>query len=90
MFLSVSARGPYLYIKQSLLKSLLCTHDSLFVCVPEKQCERRTCSCDEATQAAALTQREASGVDVHLGEPYVLERGGQGKGRLHGDVTQQV
>lgn len=37
-----------------------------------------------------LTQREASGVDVHLGEAQVFQRGGQGEGGLHGDVAQQV
>lgn len=40
--------------------------------------------------AEVLTQREASGVDVHLGEAQVLERGGQGECGLHGDVAQQV
>lgn len=37
-----------------------------------------------------LAQREASGVDVHLGETQVFERRGQGEGSLHGDVAQQV
>lgn len=39
---------------------------------------------------AHLAQGEASGVDVHLGEAQVFERGGQGESCLHGDVTQQV
>lgn len=39
---------------------------------------------------AHLAQGEASGVDVHLGEAQMFERGGQGESCLHGDVTQQV
>lgn len=38
----------------------------------------------------ALTQREASGVDVHLGEAQVLERRGEGECGLQGDVAEQV
>lgn len=37
-----------------------------------------------------LAQGEASGVDVHLGEAQMFERGGQGESCLHGDVAQQV
>ena len=37
-----------------------------------------------------LTQRETPGVDVHLGQPQVFQRGGQSKCGLHGDVTQKV
>lgn len=39
---------------------------------------------------AGLTQGEAPGVDVHLGEAQVFERGGQGESCLHGDVAQQI
>lgn len=40
--------------------------------------------------SSSLTQREAARVDVHLGEAQVFEWPGQGKGSLHGDVTEQV
>lgn len=43
-----------------------------------------------ATPGSGLTQGEAPGVDVHLGETQVFEGGGQGEGCLHGDVTQQI
>lgn len=72
-----------------LLFASTCGLQSLFIiCMfAEEVMEMSTVIC---TEVEVSTQRKAPGVNVHLGEAEVFEWSGEGKGGLHGDVTQQV